>query len=126
MKYKGKDTSLAFPSAIFNIGYNINPIAIPSAILYVKGIIAIIKMLGKLTLISFKSRWRIFCSISPPIMIKIGAMALFGIIFITGMKNAEQMNNNAVVMDVSPVFPPAVMLAVLSTVATVGLLPNTP
>lgn len=56
MKYKGNETSFAFPSAIFKIGYKINPIAIPSAMLYVKGIIAIIKKLGKLSLKSLKSR----------------------------------------------------------------------
>lgn len=37
-----------------------------------------------------------------------------------------QKNNNPVTIDVRPVFPPAVIPAALSTVDTVGLVPNRP
>lgn len=60
MTYNANETSLALPIEIFKIGYRINPMAMPSAILYVNGIMAMIKIAGKLSLISFKSRLRMF------------------------------------------------------------------
>lgn len=57
-------------------------------------------------------------------MIRIGAIALLGINLITGIKNADSINSKPVVTAVNPVRPPAAILAVLSTVATVGLVPK--
>ncbi len=64
--------------------------------------------------------------IRPPIIIKIGAMALSGISLTNGSANSDAKNNNPVTIDVRPVFPPAVIPAALSTVDTVGLVPNRP
>ncbi len=51
-------------------------------------------------------------------------MALLGIIFIIGSKNRDTKNKIPVKIDVNPVFPPAVMPAAVSIVATVGLVPK--
>lgn len=64
--------------------------------------------------------------ISPPIIIRTGAIAESGIILKTGMKKRDVKNNNPVVMDVNPVRPPAEIPEALSTVETVGLVPKSP
>ncbi len=56
----------------------------------------------------------------------IGEIALLGIIFIIGSKNRDNKNKIPVKIDVNPVFPPAVMAAAVSIVATVGLVPKNP
>ena len=64
--------------------------------------------------------------IRPPIIIKTGAMAESGMILKIGIKNSDVKNNNPVVIAVIPVRPPAEMPEALSTVETVGLVPNKP
>ena len=102
------------------------PIAIPSAILNVNGIRTITNRAGKLSVKSFRSISVIFWIISAPIKIRIGDIAALGMIFITGIKNNETKKSNPVVTAVSPVRPPAVIPAAVSTVETVGLDPNIP
>ncbi|MNN38086.1 hypothetical protein D3C81_1520640 [compost metagenome] len=75
---------------------------------------------------SLKSIFVIFVSMSPPMIIRIGAIAASGMILIKGIKNNEPRNNNPVVTEVNPVLPPAVMPAAVSTVDTVGLVPKSP
>ncbi|EPS48750.1 hypothetical protein CFSAN002368_19561 [Clostridium botulinum A1 str. CFSAN002368] len=47
-------------------------------------------------------------------------------IFIIGSKNNDNKNKIPVKIDVNPVFPPAVIPAAVSIVATVGLVPKNP
>ncbi|MMZ62354.1 hypothetical protein D1872_245600 [compost metagenome] len=63
---------------------------------------------------------------SPPIIIRTGAIALSGINLITGIKKKDSKNSIPVTTAVNPVFPPVAIPAALSTVATVGLVPNKP
>lgn len=102
------------------------PKAIPSTILKVSGIRTIIKKAGIASEISLKSIWTIPLIIKLPIIIKIGAITSFGIKFINGINNNEIKSNNPDIRDVKPVFPPAAIPAVPSTVETDGLVPNKP
>src|SRR5699024_9756620 len=106
--------------------YKINPIAIPSAILYVKGIKTIIKSAGKLSVKSSIGMLTISLSMSNPIKMRMGETALAGTILITGINKIDNKNINPVTTLVNPVLPPAVMPAAASTDATVGLVPRIP
>lgn len=124
--YIGTGTSFPFPKAIFRNGYAIKPNAMPSTMLYVSGIITIIKKAGNP---SEKSCREMFCMdviIRPPIMIRTGAIAESGMILKIGIKNSDVKNNNPVVIAVRPVRPPAEIPEALSTVETVGLVPKRP
>jgi len=76
--------------------------------LYVNGIITITKNAGNASEKSLKLIPFTFSSISPPIIIKIGAIAVFGISEMTGRKNRATKNSSPLTKDVKPVRPPAV------------------
>ena len=65
-------------------------------------------------------------NIKPPIIIKTGAIAEFGISDITGIKKIDIKNKNPVNIEVNPVLPPAAIPALPSTVETEGLVPHIP
>lgn len=57
---------------------------------------------------------------------RIGAMAVLGTNFIKGRKKRDNKMKEPVTTEVKPVLPPAVIPAAVSTVETVGLVPNNP
>ena len=71
---------------------------------------------GNASVKSVKSIFVIFVSINPPIIIRIGAIAVFGTSLIKGIKKRDASINNPVTTEVKPVLPPAVMPAAVSTV----------
>jgi hypothetical protein len=117
------DTSLPFLWHSLHNGYRIKPKAIPSTILYVNGINIIVTKLGNNSLKSLKSIFFKFWLIRHPIIIRIGANATSGIREINGIKNIDNKNSKPVNILTNPVFPPAVIPAVPSTVDTAGLVP---
>src|SRR5690606_25304913 len=115
-----------FPIATFKIGDKIKPMAVPSAMLYAKGINATISSAGNLSHMSFISVLRLFRTIKPPTVIRIGALPPSGISLLAGMQKTDTINIIPAVTDVKPVRPPAAIAAVLSALATVGLVPKMP
>lgn len=108
------------------IGYAMKPAAIPSAILYVSGINTIISSAEKVSAAFDKSISLNSCSIDIPIIIKIGAIALFGIKDNTGIKKRDAIKNRPVVIVAKPVFAPLANIEPLSSAEIVGLVPNKP
>lgn len=81
---------------------------------------------GNASVKSDKSMFVIFVSISPPIIMRIGAIAVSGTNFIKGIKKRDAKMNKPVTTEVNPVLPPAVIPAAVSTVETDGLVPKNP
>lgn len=120
------DISFLLLANIFINGYDINPKAIPSIILKVKGIKTITKNAGIASDKLLKSIEVILLIIKLPIIINIGAIASSGIIPIKGIARRDINRQNAVINAVKPVLPPAATPAVPSTVDTEGLVPKSP
>ena len=104
-----------FPVNNFNKTYDNIPKTIPSAILYVSGIIIIVKNAGIDSVKSSKSIFIIGEIMNNPTIINAGAVAAAGIIIKTGAKNKAKANIPATVNAVIPVFPPSATPAALST-----------
>ena len=85
-----------------------------------------IKNAGKPSVKSLKLICSIFFIIRAPSIIRIGAIAAFGIIFINGINSNDNKNSNPVIKDERPVLPPAAIPAIPSTVETEGLVPKRP
>lgn len=81
---------------------------------------------GNASVKSVKSMFTTLVSISPPIIMRIGAIAVSGTSLIKGMKKSDDKINKPVTTEVKPVFPPAVIPAAVSTVETDGLVPKNP
>ena len=118
------ETSLLRPITIFTIGYVINPMAIPFVMLKVSGMIAIIKYAGKPSVRSSNGISFILRTNSPPTIIKIGAMALIGMILSNGMIKSAGIKRIPVMNAVNPVLPPAAIPVEDSAAETVALEPN--
>ena len=89
--------------------------AIPSAILYIKGIAMRHRYAGTASVRSSKSTFTIADTIRNPTKISAGAVAKPGIAVKIGAKKIASRNNNPVTMDARPVLAPAPTPAELST-----------
>src|SRR5699024_1689299 len=96
---------------------------IPSAILYVNGIITIIKTAGSASDISPIGISRILCTIMIPTIIKIELIAVLGIIDIHGMMKIVKKNKILAVIAAILVFPLDAITAAFSADDTVGDVP---
>ncbi len=101
--------------------------AIPVAILDVKGILKIMTKAGKASSKVFQSIRASPSIIKHPTIIKTGAVIAGNeeIAEITGEKNIEIKNKTATTRAVNPVLPPAAVPVVDSMYAVEGLVPNT-
>ena len=102
----------------------INPISIPVVIEYASGISIIIKNAGIAIDMFFQSIEPMFSIIEMPIIIRIGATATVGTILMIGDINKARKKNKATNKEVSPVFPPASIPAVLSRYVVTLLVPS--
>lgn len=94
--------------------YEINPMAMPSAIEKVKGIIMAVITTGADSLKSFQAIFLNDDIINTATNNKAGAVAYVGIMAAIGETNKANKNNTAVVTAVSPVLPPETTPAALS------------
>src|SRR5699024_2135493 len=100
------------------------PKAIPSAILYVNGIIKTIRNAGIASEISSREICLIFCAINTPTIIRIGLIAVFGIYEIQGIIKMVARNNKLAVIATLPVLPFDAITAAFSAADIVGEVPK--
>ena len=98
---------LALPHTTLIITYEIIPIAIPSEILYIKGIAIIAIKQGIVSVISSKSSLVIDVIIRKPTTTSAGAVANDGIARKTGDKKSAAKKSRPVMIAVRPVRPPS-------------------
>jgi len=101
------------------------PKTIPSAMLYVSGIMMMVIKAGMASVYSLKLIFRMGDSIKNPTSTRAGAVAAAGTIVKKGARNRASKKNAAVVSEVRPVFPPSATPEALSTYVVTVLVPNT-
>lgn len=97
----------------------------PSAMLYAKGIIAIVKNAGIASVKSVKSIFMTGSIMYIPTITRAGAVAADGIRLTSGAKKRANKNSPATVTAVNPVLPPSATPDALSTYVVTVLVPNT-
>ena len=107
--------SLCLPERSLSRMYDNIPKTIPSAILYVNGIIMIVMKEGIASLKSSKLMFKIGDIIKKPTNTKAGVVAAAGTIRKIGAKNSAKKNIPATVNEVNPVRPPSDTPDALST-----------
>ena len=115
----------ALPQARLITTYEIIPMAIPSEILYIKGMHKIHKYAGIASVISLKSISKIEEIIKNPTKINAGAVAKAGMAQNIGAKKMDSKNKHPLTTEANPVLAPAATPAEDSTNVVVVEVPNT-